>query len=910
MKGGEVKGIVGLVSSVLGEVRRVIEEDRKLNGRLKNGLELIRDEMELVTAQIADNDENYQEAAQETRILQLQELAYDMEDFVLSLWAPGGYGRKLLMVIGMDRRQRHLDRIEHFKERIKNLMELKPTEARAGSSCLLEGDGDDVDSSYASEAELVGITKPKLELLELLSSPAVRGQKLRVVAVVGRRGVGKTALVRAVYEHARRSGAFHRVAWVPRCNHADPRGISKKILEDFGTPGPGSATSTDLPAALVDMRYLVVIDDVQQANLWKGIKHLFPESYLSSRVIVTTNVLSVATTCSTGCYVYTMQDLCNAESQNLFWRKVELSRSEALEGGLDSIFDKCDGLPLAVISVANHLLDQGQNWTVVDVEHLGQSLGKYLASSTTMETAFQKMRRSLVQCYDGLPEHVDRTFLLSMSMFPKGAQIKNTSLVRKLAAEGLVVGDVRLKKEDVAYGCLKKLIDRSIVDSVCNGMDSIAKRCQVHGIMLEFVIHKSVYKNFATLIHKDDLVPKYESPYLVRRLSIHDGTAESKRLATKLKLSATRWLTISNCTDLLDLKNFRLLRLLDLEGCNGIDNIVMNNICKLLFLKYLSLRDTDVKMVPKKIKKLKCLETLDIRGTGVKNLPVEVFLLPLLTYLFGRFELPHLSNKTIQTMLCLHTLAGVILNKDFEGFNQIMLHATNLKKVKIWCTDAPPTSSNLTFWYRLRQRCIGSKALESLSIDSGHVSNDFMSHINAPCAIRSIKIRGVLQCLPGSITLSGLKSLIELYLVSTGLSCEALSALQNLPRLVYLKLVEERDGFWGGSFIVKNDGFRSLQRLCFEAPRLPQVIIEGDGMSLITSLQLLCSQTFTPVYLPHFLVSETAQLEHWLGVMGISCLERLNEVVLHRDVADARFQAWKRLAAQHQNLPYVKKQSV
>jgi hypothetical protein len=43
---------------------------------------------------------------------------------------------------------------------------------------------------------------------------------------------------------------------------------------------------------------------------------------------------------------------------------------------------------------------------------------------------------------------------------------------------------------------------------------------------------------------------------------------------------------------------------LDLEGCKGLDKKHMKSICKILLLKYLSLRNTDVAELPKQIKEL------------------------------------------------------------------------------------------------------------------------------------------------------------------------------------------------------------------------------------------------------------------------------------------------------------------
>uniref|UniRef100_A0A8R7UB43 Disease resistance R13L4/SHOC-2-like LRR domain-containing protein n=1 Tax=Triticum urartu TaxID=4572 RepID=A0A8R7UB43_TRIUA len=64
---------------------------------------------------------------------------------------------------------------------------------------------------------------------------------------------------------------------------------------------------------------------------------------------------------------------------------------------------------------------------------------------------------------------------------------------------------------------------------------------------------------------------------------------------------------------------WQFLKVLDLRGCKGLQKKHLNSVCKILLLKYLSLRNTDVVELPKVIEKLQCLQTLDIRQTAVRR---------------------------------------------------------------------------------------------------------------------------------------------------------------------------------------------------------------------------------------------------------------------------------------------------
>jgi hypothetical protein len=283
-----------------------------------------------------------------------------------------------------------------------------------------------------------------------------------------------------------------------------------------------------------------------------------------------------------------------------------------------------------------------------------------------------------------------------------------------------------------------------------------------------------------------------------------------------------------------------------------------------------------------------------------------------LAHLFGQFELPRqLEDRATRSKLQaffsqksrIQTLSGFVMVEK-NGFEHIMLNMRLLRKVKIWCKHSITSYQEHLLTSLLQKRVAGSNALDSLSINFGTESINFLNNIGAPGAlIGSLKLRGRLISLPSFIN-SHDTTLSELQLSSTRLTIEALSLLQNLHRLLYLKLADDGDdGFCGDGFVVQSGGFPSLLRLCFEARKLPQIHIHEGGMSSLTYLRLLC---------PEFAGCKNADsgekrkgIINGIDLKGIQLLKRLNEVVLHPSAAQEVLHAWEEEARSHINRPKI-----
>lgn len=631
-----------------------------------------------------------------------------------------------------------------------------------------------------------------------------------------------------------------------------------------------------------------MIDDIRTEDLWTKIKSAFPvDDGISSRIVITTTFQRVANDCTgiKGC-VIRMSRLDEECSKKLFCMKASPTKEFLSYNHPDSetILKKCRGQPLALVTVAKFMRTNG--WPKDPAcEHLCRQLNYHLENDSTFET----MRQVLIRNYTSLRGHVLKSCLLYFAMFPSDYQIRRESLLRRWLAEAFVElhSDSNHSTPDPATA-FHVLMDRSIIEPTYISNNERVKTCRTYGLMHEFILHMSINQNFATLLCGETTEHKY-----VRRISLHKNTAKDGHNLETEVLSLVRSLSIfgEGSDTILDFSKYHLLRVLDLEKCDNLENEHLNNICSLLLLKYLSL-GKNISILPKDITKLRVLETLDLRGSAVNILPENVLRMPCLIHLFGRFKLPdQLKPKSHdflqQKKSKLQTLAGFIADGKQDYLN-LMGCMEKLKKVKIQCEQLE--GAGTTNWTSLRKainQFIQDKkqvktGVRSLSLHFSECFGDSINSLEGPCYLSSLKLHGKLHALPQFVT--SLRGLEELCLQSAKLETGLLEALTELGSLKYLKLIaKDLD-----NFVIKDGAFPLLLRLCFvlEHPTFPR--IQKGSMPLLITLQLLCKD-----------------MDGLCGIEMEDLTTELKEIILDHGVNTQIRGKWEQAAKKHPNKPKV-----
>nr|UBY06897.1 NBS-LRR disease resistance protein [Dasypyrum villosum] len=584
----------------------------------------------------------------------LRELTYDIEDvidkFIHKLGIDshqhqGGFKEffrktaRRLKTLGS--RRGIASQIDDLKIRLNEVKELKSSYKLDDIPCQHSSVDPRLSALFVEEAHLVGIDGPRDDLASwMLRDESSLTKHRKVLSIVGFGGLGKTTLAKEVYRKIQ--GDFHCQAFIS----VSQKPNVKKIMKDLISQLPCKKEYTEgidtwdeerciakLKELLQDKRYLIVIDDIWSISAWDNIKCAFPENEFSSRIIVTTRVVDVARSCSHGGNgrMYEMEALNDLHSKQLFFKRIFGSEDccpHMLKQVSDKILKKCGGLPLAIISIASLLA----NRPVVKDEW--ESVRRSIGSALDKNRSLDGMNNILSLSYNDLSPDL-KTCLLYLCIYPEDYVIERDILVRRWIAEGFISKEREQSKQEVAENHFYELINKSMVQPVDIGYDGKARACQVHDMMLELIISKSVEDNFISLAgHGQTDLAKHDG--LIRRLSVQHIDQELASILANEDLSHVRSLTViaSTCIKHLPkLVGFEALRVLEFQDCKNLHEYDMNGIDKLFQLKYLSFRGTDMSKLPTGIVRLYGLETLDLRDTRIEELPTGIIQLVKLQHL-------------------------------------------------------------------------------------------------------------------------------------------------------------------------------------------------------------------------------------------------------------------------------------
>ena len=133
------------------------------------------------------------------------------------------------------------------------------------------------------------------------------------------------------------------------------------------------------------------------------------------------------------------------------------------------------------------------------------------------------------------------------------------------------------------------------------------------------------------------------------------------------------------------LRSFRVLRVLDLQGCDLSQSYNLKYVEKLFHLRYLGLGDTRIAQLPEETGNIRFLQTLDLMGTCICSLPSTVVQLRHLMclYIESYTRLPNGIGSLTSLVRCFVREARVIPSSD-GGFGMGLGNLPSLQDVWVY----------------------------------------------------------------------------------------------------------------------------------------------------------------------------------------------------------------------------------
>ncbi|CAL5359418.1 unnamed protein product [Camellia sinensis] len=546
------------------------------------------------------------------------------------------------------------------------------------------------DALLLEEAELVGTDKPKQLINWLLDGDS----PLKVISVEGMGGLGKTTLVKKVYDDKKVKRHFQNHAWITVSQFKIEellKDLIQQLFNEVKRPVPEKLETMDnnklkamLKEFLQESRYVLVLDDVWSVDVWDAIKIALPNSNCGSRVLLTMRIGNVA---SISCrefngYIHKMEALSKEESWTLFCKKTfqEKDCPPHLKELSESIPQRCEGLPLAIVAIAGVLASK---------DHGRANGWDFVNRSIGAEVEGNYMTKILLLSYNDLPYYLKSCFLY-LSSLPKNHMIEWMSSIRLWITEEFVEVKQGKTPEEVA---LYELLNRSLMQVAEKRHDGSIKRCRIHDLFREIILSKSRDQNFQMVAGERNM----RWPEKVRRLSIHNtlpDIPEGKcfsQLRSLLVFGVHEPLSESSMPMLFN-GDLRLLKVLHLRGASL--ETFPGEVIKLFHLRYLSLRGTKLKVLPNSIGELENLETLDLKHTYVTELPVEILR-----------KIGKLTQLRRLGIVMLRKEDGVALCFSIENLNNLhSLDVTSIEEDKILDLQSLTSTPRFLQWLYLIER--------------------------------------------------------------------------------------------------------------------------------------------------------------------------------------------------------------
>ncbi|GKU96925.1 hypothetical protein SLEP1_g10105 [Rubroshorea leprosula] len=506
------------------------------------------------------------------------------------------------------------------------------------------------------------------EILEWL-----KGDKVARIAVLGMGGVGKTTIMKNVHNQLLIESKFENVIWVTVSKDFnitvqqkmkfDILQFQKKIASSLKLERePDHENETKL-AALISQRlgqssFLLILDDVWEPFSLEDVGISNPVGNNGCKLVLTTRSKDVAR--AMDCNVIHVNPLPHEEALELFSEKIgsdvfsdgKIKRD--IEPFLKQILQKCDGVPLAIVTVAKSMK--------------GKLLPRHWKLALSEFSKFESIIDCLKFSYECLEPQCQECFLYC-ALYPEDAKIRKEELIEYWIEEGPIYkeGKTREAMNWKGHDILDKLVDNCLLQSVKHS--DFGECVSMHDLLREMALEISPQFLVKAGIALEKLPEEHEWRENLLKVSLmgnHITEIPSSMPSPKCPMLTTLLLSGNKISTIPEafFEHMLGLKILDLSYNRQLSRLPssiskLEKLTTLLLLGCKSLREVPA------LSNLVGLKKLDLSDTSIEELPQGLNMLTNLKYLGLVGRLSETLDEPLQNLSKLQHLL-VTANRHAE----------------------------------------------------------------------------------------------------------------------------------------------------------------------------------------------------------------------------------------------------